>query len=384
VKSLKSLLIVGVVLLAGCGEKKGDPVSASDKPAPVKTNQIVIAPDSPKLKQVHVEKVVAGDVPANEVVAPGKIEVNPNRVSHVVLPLAGRVVNVMVKTGDAVTQGEPLLKLESPDADAGVSAYLQAQAQVAQARTALIKANMDLERVRDLYEHKAIANKEVLSAESAVAQGQATLDQAQAAVQQTQRKMELLGLKPGIFGQQISVSAPISGKILELNVVPGEFRNDLSASLITIADLSSVWVSSDVPESDIRFIDPGERLDIELTAYPGETFHGRVTRIADTVDPQTRTVKVRGELDNSHGRLRPEMFGKMRHVEGTTRMPLVPAAAILESEGANVVYREVSTGTFEPVTVTLASRVGDKIAVKSGLSVGDRVVTDGVMLLRAN
>jgi len=83
-----------------------------------------------------------------------------------------------------------------------------------------------------------------------------------------------------------------------VSVVPGEFRNDLNANVITIADLSTVWVASDVAESDIRFIRLGERVDIELTAYPGETFHGQVTRLADSVDPQTRTIKVRAEMAN--------------------------------------------------------------------------------------
>jgi cobalt-zinc-cadmium efflux system membrane fusion protein len=380
-------VVATVALLASCGEKKAEAVAASEKPIPeakVDPNKVVIPQDSPQLKQIKVEAVQIGAVPANEVTAPGKIETNPNRVSHVVLPVAGRVVSVNYKIGDSVREGQTLLVVESPDADAAVSAYLQAQAAVSQARTALIKANADLDRVRDLYEHKAIAQKEVLAAEANSAQLQANVDQAVAVLLAAQRKLTILGLKPGNVGQQINVPAPISGKILELNVVPGEFRNDLSASLITIADLSTVWVSSDVPESDIRFIVPGEQLDIELTAYPGEVFHGKVARVADTVDPQTRTVKVHSELNNSSGRLRPEMFGTVKHAEGFTRVPVIPAAAVLAHEGSSIVYREISPGTFQPVTVTLGPRVGDKIAVNSGLNVGDRVVTDGVMLLKSN
>ncbi len=352
--------------------------------ARIDSNKVVIPQDSPQLKQIKVETVENGAVPANEVTQPGKIETNPNRVSHVVLPVSGRMVSVNCKIGDSVHEGQTLLVVESPDADAAVSTYLQAQASVSVARTGLLKANADLDRARDLYEHKAIANKEVLNAEASASQAQATVDQSMASLLQSQRKLAILGLKPGNIGQQINVTAPISGKIMELNVVPGEFRNDLSASLITIADLSTVWVSSDVPESDIRFIDPGERLDIELTAYPGEVFHGKVTRVADMVDPQTRTVKVRGELENSHGRLRPEMFGTVKHAEGVTRVAVVPASAVLANEGSSIVYKELSPGTFEPVTVTLGAHVGDKIAVTSGLRVGDRVVTDGVMLLKGN
>jgi cobalt-zinc-cadmium efflux system membrane fusion protein len=216
-----------------------------------------------------------------------------------------------------------------------------------------------------------------------VAQGKAALDQAEAARSQSQRRLDLLGMKNDQFGQKIIVAAPLSGKVLEINVATGEYRNDTNAPLMTIADLSTVWVSSDVPETQIRFINPGERLDIMLSAYPGETFRARVTRIADVVDPQTRTVKVRAEMDNSRGLLRPEMFCTIRHVESTRRLPVVPAGAVVHSEGQNVVYREKAPGDFEPVRVELGNQVDGRVAIVKGLSPGDRIVVDGVMLLKS-
>jgi cobalt-zinc-cadmium efflux system membrane fusion protein len=179
------------------------------------------------------------------------------------------------------------------------------------------------------------------------------------------------------------VNAPISGKVLEMTVVPGEYRNDTNASLITIADLSTVWVSSDVPESQIRFIENGERIDVNLTAYPGDTFHGRVTRIADTVDPQTRTIKVHAEMDNGHGRLRPEMFCTIRHTEAVRKLPVAPAAAVVQEGGKTVVWVERGPGHFQPVEVKADGRVDNRIAIVAGLRAGDRVVVDGAMLLRA-
>ena len=110
--------------------------------------------------------------------------------------------------------------------------------------------------------------------------------------EQAGRRLDLLGLQREQFGQKIAVKAPISGKVLELTVAPNEYRNDTNASLMTIGDLSHVWVSSDVPETSIRFIKPGEHVDMELQAYPGRVFRARVKRIADTVDPVTRTIKV--------------------------------------------------------------------------------------------
>lgn len=383
-KTQYALLFSALALLGGCKSKTQTVDAASQAAAASRPGHIVLSPDSLKLKQLRVETVATADVPVNEVVAPGKIEVNPNRVAHVVLPLAGRVVSVLVKLGDAVKQGDPLLWMVSPDAAAAVSGYLQAQAAITQARSGVLKAQADLDRARDLYEHRAIAQKEVLNTETALTQSKAGLEQSQAMAQQALQRLDLLGLKPGDFGQKLAVRAPISGKVLELNVAPGEYRNDLNAGVLTIADLSSVWVAADVPESDIRFIQPGERLNIELTAYPGETFRGKVTRIADTLDPQTRTIKVRAEMENPHERLRPEMFGQIRHVEGTERLPVVPVGAVVQEEGRSIVYKETSPGTFDVTPVTLGARIGDRVAIREGLSPGDRVVTSGVMLLQAS
>jgi len=378
-----TILIAGALLIAACQEKppaEDPPAAAGAAPK----GRINFPLESPSLRQLKVEPVVSAEVPANSVVAPGKIDVNPSRVSHVVLPVAGRVMSVLVKLGDSVDQGATILKLQSSDADAAVANYAQAQAAVAQARSVLLKATADLDRARDLYEHKAIANKDVLNDEAVVAQGQSALEQAQAAERQALQRLQLLGLKPGEYGQQLTVTAPISGKILDVTVVPGEYRNDLSASLMTIADLSTVWAAADVPETDIRFIRMGEPLDVELSAFPGETFHARVTRIADTVDPQTRTVKVSAELSNAQGRLRPEMYGQIRHVGAMARLPVVPAGAVVQNEGASIVYREIAAGSFEPVKVTVGDRVGDRVVVQSGLSVGDRIVTEGALLLKTS
>lgn len=106
------------------------------------------------LRQIRVEPVQTADLPTEEVIVPGKIEVNPNRVSHVVMPVAGRVASVLVKLGDAVTENQPLLAIQSPDADTAMASYPQAEASVTQAKAALVKAQADFDRFNDLYEHK--------------------------------------------------------------------------------------------------------------------------------------------------------------------------------------------------------------------------------------
>jgi membrane fusion protein, heavy metal efflux system len=381
-----AITVAAATMLAGCGKQAekasaAAPATAGEQRMPDGT--VVIPAASPKLNELRVEAVRDAEVPFDEVVSPGKIEANPNLVSHVTLPVTGRVSTVLVKIGDAVRRGEPLLTIESPDADSAESAYRQAQAALTQSKANLNKTQADYDRAKDLFDHNAVAKKDVLTAENALAQAKAALDQAQAAVDQGGRRIEILGLKPGAFGQRVTVTAPMAGKVLEMAVAPGEYRNDMNAAVMTIADLSSVWVSADVPESQIRFIDPGERIDVSLTAFPTETFRARVMRIADTVDPQTRTIKVRAQLDNSRGRLRPEMFGTIKHTDSVRTMPVVPAGAVVQEGGKSIVWMERAPGRFQPVEVKTGGRTDDHVAIVAGVRAGDRVVVDGAMLLRA-
>jgi cobalt-zinc-cadmium efflux system membrane fusion protein len=380
----RSFLLLLLALASGACSRGNEEATASAPAAGAATSARItaLAPDSPQLEQIRVAAVQEADTPQDVVTAPGKIEAIPNRVSRVLPPVAGRVTEVLVAVGDRVTAGQPLVVMDSPDADAAISAVLQAEASVNQAGSALLKAQKDVERLRDLYANQAVAQKELLQAEKEEAQAREALKQAEAALRQARSRAVLLGLKPEDFGQKIQVRAPISGKVLDLAVAPGEFRNDLNAPLMTIADLSTVWVTSEVPENMIRFIQPGERVEIELTAYPNEKFVGRVTQIADTVDPQTRTIKVRAEIENAQGRLRPEMYGRIRHVNSMRRLPVVPLGAVIESHGRTVVFVERRPGVFEQVEVSVGERMGDRLPILAGLRPGDRIVVDGPVLLQ--
>ena len=173
----------------------------------------------------------------------------------------------------------------------------------------------------------------------------ASLEQARTSRDQARRRLELLGLKAGQFQQQVTVTAPISGRVLEVSVVGGEFRNEINTPLVTVADLSRVWATTDVPESKIRFCKIGGTADLELIAYPGQNFKGRVTRIADTVNSETRTIKVTAELDNPGGRLRPEMFGRLRYADGIVAAAWIPAGAVIRSSDKDFVFRRTISGT---------------------------------------
>jgi cobalt-zinc-cadmium efflux system membrane fusion protein len=377
---MRMLLLLLAMVTAACGSHAATPAVSG---APVSDGGVIVVPaDSEMLRQIQCAPAAVRDLPTDEIVAPGKIEANPNRVSKLVLPVAGRVVAVLARTGDAVVKGQPLLQIESPEADSAASAYLSAQAGVTQAVSARTKAQADYDRLTDLYQHDAVAAKEVLAAQAALTQAAAALDQARAAVAQASRRLQVLGLTPDDVPPHVIVRSPLTGKVLELSVVAGEYRNDLSAPVMTIADLETVWVTSQVPERYIRFIQPGERVQIELIAYPGEVFTGRVSRIADTVDPQTRSIKVQAEVDNHDNRLRPEMFASIHHIESTARTVVVPSGAVVQSAGRAFVYVQTAPGRFERRDVTLGRPAGDVVRVLSGVQNGEIVAVDGVMLLK--
>lgn len=379
--------MLGAALTLSCARREPTQEAPAPQPAPNArhaSDEIHLPPDSPMLSRLTISTVATTRLPLDEVVAPGQIEANPNRISRIAMPVAGRVMRVMVGIGDAVAQGQALLAVDSPEIGTAEADYRQAQARVNQTKATLAKAEADLTRTQDLYANRALAQKEVLSAQAALAQATADVEQAQAGAEESLRKLQIFGLKPGALDQEVLVRSPLPGKVLEIGVAAGEYRNDTSAPLMTIADLSMVYMSADVPESQIRLIRRGERVEITLDAYPGQVFQGKVARIADTVDPQTRTIKVRAEMTNREGRFLPEMFGQIRHEETFRDVPVIPSGALVQGDQQTIVYREKSRGVFTSVPVTFGKQDKEFVPVLTGINAGDRVVTDGAMLLRGS
>ena len=374
--------------LGACNRSEAPVAGAASDSRQQEQSLVTLSPDSPQLKQIRVELVQLADMPTDEVVAPARVIPNPNRISRLLPQVQGRVTRVMGQLGDTVEKGQPLVELDSPDADAAISTFLQTQASERQAGATLAKARADLTRATDLYEYKAIAEKDLLSARNDLAQATEALETAHAANDQARRKLELLGLTPKASRQPVFVRAPFSGKIIEVNVAPGEYRaaisfhTDTTAPLMTIADLSTVWVSAEIPEPAVRLIHAGEPVSINFVSFPDESFTGKVTRIGDVLDPQTRTLKVLVELLNPQGRLRPEMFGSLRLFGPKRMVPVVPPGAIVQEYGQSLVFVERKPGQFERRQVSTGLRLGAAVSVLSGVQVGDRVITDGAVLLK--
>jgi cobalt-zinc-cadmium efflux system membrane fusion protein len=373
------------VMLGGCGKPGAG--RADSQPslttAARNGNTVTFPPGHPQLSRIRVALAETARVPEGEVIAPGRIELDPGRLSRVSVPVPGRIVRVLVGLGDAVTSGEPILSLESAEVSAITSALRQAEANLSQANAGAAKAEADLSRVRDLFADRALAQKEVLAAEAAVTQAKAAVEQAQASRDEALRRLQILGLQPGAMDQRVTVKTPVSGKVVEVMAASGDYRSDTNTPVMAIADLSTVWVAADVPEDRIRFIRIGETVEISMPAFPGERLTGRVRKIGDALDPQTRTIKVRAELANPSGTYKPEMFATIRHVREFSTLPIIPRGALLQQEHANTVFIERAAGEFEEVPVVIAWQDEKRIAIRSGIKAGDRVVVDGTTQLKA-
>ena len=377
------LCLLAISLGPAACHRSPAPAPAAAARRPGDGQAIVFPPSSPLLKQVHAETVATATVSSDEIVAPGRIMLDPRRVSRVVPPVPGRVQRVAVQLGDVVHAGQPLLIMESPEAEAALAEARHADAEVSQAAATLRRAQADLDRLKDLWEHKAAARKDALRAEEDLVRAQSADAQARASASQAHRRTEILGLETEGGGPLMVVRAPIGGKVLEVTVTAGEYRTDTTGPAITIADLSSVLVSSEVAERDIRLVEVGERVNVELVAFPGRQFEGRVSRISDTVDPRTRTIQVQAEIANPSGDLRAEMYGRIRHSHRARSVAVVPAQAVVQSADGPFVYIEHATGSFRRARIVAGENHDGRVAVLEGVQAGDRVVVEGVMLLHA-
>jgi membrane fusion protein, heavy metal efflux system len=379
---LRATLLPFVLLAALTACRQQRPTTAAPQDVPQNEPGVVsVPPDSPKLKRIRVQPVEVRQFVTDEVIVPGRVETNPNRISRVAVPVGGRIVKVYVRLGDAVTQNQPLLAVDSVEAGTAIAAWRQSQSQARTAASALGKADSDLTRLKELHAHKAAALKDVIAAQNDFTQAQSAVEQAKTANEEAVHRLALLGIDLNAPSAIVTVKSPIAGKVLDIAVVQGEFRNDTNAPLMTVADLSSVWIAGDVPESAIRLVQVGEPLEVSLSAYPDRKFRARVMRINDVVDPQSRTIKVHAEIENPAGALRPEMFGQIRHFHGSKPFPAVPASAVVQLQGRNVVWVTQSAGVFRQTPVVTGPRQNDIIAVTSGVNSGDRIVVDGATLL---
>jgi membrane fusion protein, heavy metal efflux system len=311
----------------------------------------------------------------------GKVVFNEEAVVRINATVTGRVLEVLARPGDVVEPGHRLLVIDSPDLGVAKTDYAKAVSDVERSEAALGLA-------RELFEVRAIAAKEIRDAEAEFRRTMAERERASA-------RLRTLGTRPEQFADiaarkdastALVITAPRGGVVVERAVTPGQVvaygQADTPANLFVIADLSTMWVLADVYEPDVPSVRPGQTMVVRLPCCPNEQYQGQVAHVSDSVDPQTRTIKVRGSVPNRGRTLKGEMFVKVSIATGSTRALTVPQAAVHRENG--VVFVLVATGpdAYERRPVTLGADIGADVEVQRGLSPADRVVSQGSILLK--
>jgi cobalt-zinc-cadmium efflux system membrane fusion protein len=365
------LLPVLCLLFAGCTENKKDPDPAAEAPPPT---QVVPANAADIFKVEHPEEfpLVAAKpwLAADSLEATGTVMPDVSRNIPVVSLASGRVVEIDAKLGDTVTKGQRLLRVQSSDISGAFADYRTAQASQSLAKAQLDRANL-------LYDKGAIAKKDVEIAQDAS-------DRARIATENAVDKIRVLGADLDHPASTIDITAPASGVVTEQNVTAsaGVKTLDNSPNLFTISDLSHVWVLCDVYENDLHNIHIGETADVRLNAYPDRVFPGRISDIGPILDPNTRTAKVRLQLENPGGIMRVGMFVRAVFHGGQKKQYVaVPASAILHLHDRDWVYTPASGGSFRRVEVTAGGMLPDNMQeILTGVAPGDQVISNALVL----
>lgn len=359
--------LLASVFLAGCSrEQKVDAASASVKvEAPVDPNTFTV--DKPaEFPVVAAETRPMHDaISANGVVAP-----DISRTVGVTSLSGGRVVEIAARLGDDVKKGQVLLKISSTDLAGAFADYQKAVADE-------ILTKRALSRTKDLFEHGAAAGKDMESAEDAEQKAQVDL-------KTTAEKIRILGGSISQPTSVIEVTAPVSGTIVDqqITAAAGVKSLDATPNLFTIADLSRVWILCDVYENDLSHVKLGDIADVRLNAYPDRVLHGRVSNISSMLDPTTRSAKVRLEVANPGGILRPGMFTVAKFISQNARnRVVVPTSAILRLHDKDWIFRPVGANQFHRDEIHAGETAADGYQfVLSGVQPGDQVVKNALQM----
>jgi cobalt-zinc-cadmium efflux system membrane fusion protein len=376
---LISILFMALIAVAitGCQKSSVSEASAATpdaKSAAAKgeiSNEVEL--DPAMLANIHVEAVRA-DAGRSNLSGTGKVQFNDDRTARILAPLPGQVIDFQLHVGDPIQKDQVLFSIRSREVASLVTDYLQSQRDLDLAQKTY---NMN----KDLFEHQAASRISFQQAENDLAK-------ANTQVARGEEGLRVLGIDPkeavkdGGLRSLIPVRSPMAGTLIERNLTPGQYVQADSTALLTIADLSSVWVLVDVFERDIHLVRVGQKVQVVAAAYPDRRFPASVERISDKVDPDSRTLKVRLLVSNPNLLLKPEMFiTSALELSGGGGALSVPAGAVFTEAGKSYVFVAKTERRFERRLIVATPDAEGRLRVTSGLRVGDRVVTDGAMLV---
>ncbi len=319
-------------------------------------NEVRLSPSEMILANVGVSTVEHKAI-GKEINTVGKIDYNESRQAHIAARIAGRVEKLYVNfTGQKVNRGDPLLEIYSPDLVTTQQEYIL-----------------------------ALENFEKTKSSSSAEQIAIT----QSLVESTKNKMLLWGITPEQIlniettrkvKTTMTIFAPVGGTITKKEIVEGQYVSE-GQDFFQIDDFSVVWMEADIYEYEITFVKLGQRVEVTTQAYPGEIFSGTVTFINPTLNPETRTLRIRAEFPNPVEKLKPEMYVNAKIKVATAKKLAVPATAVLNTGQKEIVWVQVEPGVFQPREVKTGIKSEDYFSILEGLKQGEKVVSKAGFLL---
>ena len=354
--------------LAGCGQPAAEVAQNEPK---IDGESVVFPQGSGAVDKLG--STTLSQVPTPAFRLNGRLTWNEDRTVRIFTPFAGRVARILVQPGDRVKQGQALAVISSPD-------FGQAQADARRAESDYALAGKNLARLQELEQHGVAPLKDLQTAEADQARAQAELSR-------TRARLKLYGSRASGVDQTYTLTSPVAGTVVEKNINPGqELRPDQMISnapaLFVVTDPESLWVQLDATERDLAEIKLGQQISIRSPVYHDEDFTARVDAVSDFLDPATRTIKVRASINNSHHRLKAEMFvtGELR---GSKTLQLqVPAKSVFFQGGKYYLFVDNGAGKYTRRQVTIGDEQQDSVEIRDGIAPGEKVVTDGALMLQ--
>ncbi len=365
---LPALMICTALATGACGKKEA-PASNPADARPARDPMIVeLAPEMNS--QFAIEPVAMANITLTQKVA-GRIEANERLTMRIGASVTGRVVQVLAEVGDRVKAGQPLARLASPELTNAQLAYLRAL-------SATKLAERSVERAQALVAADVIGFAELQRRE-------VELSVARAELRAAQDQLRLIGLAPsmidrlrdtGAIAPEVAITATRTGVVIERKVSQGQVAQP-GDPLFTVADLSTVWVIGGLPEQDANSVRLDQQVEVEVAALGVEKLKGRIVYVSDTVQPDTRTVPIRTEVQNPKAELKPQMLATLKLNGTSVRQLAVPGSAVVHENDRDYVFVKLGERRYRLTEVQLDPAAGELRPVRKGIDEGTPIVVDG-------
>lgn len=327
-----------------------------------------------------------------EQVTEGKIAIDEDRSTPVFSPYAGRVTKLLARPGERVVKGQPLFVIEAADNVQAQNDFIAAMAAMNKAKSALDLAQLQGTRAKDLFEGKAVPLKDYQQSQATLIQAENDMRSSQTAMEAARNKLRILGLtdediatfqEKRRINPETTIFAPIAGTVVQRKIGPGQYVNaGASDPVYVIGDLSTVWMTAFVRESDCASVAIGQEVTFNVLALPGRPLSARLNYVATAIDPATRRLLVRATIDNKDFVLKPEMFANVTIYSAGDRPAVgVPKQALIYEGDQVRIWVAHPDKTIELRQIKPGLTNGDLVEVVGNLKPGEQIVTKGALFI---